>query len=76
MPRLRAIRAALLLTQGQLADRAHLGQTTICSIEAGRSRPRHRTIERIADALGVEPEMIDEFHIALAPPAPETSGAR
>jgi transcriptional regulator with XRE-family HTH domain len=70
MPPLRAVRAALLLTQGQLADRAHLAPTTVYSIEASRRRPRRLTIKRLADALGVEPEMIDEFRHLPFPTSP------
>jgi transcriptional regulator with XRE-family HTH domain len=73
MPRLHALRTALQLSQGQLADRARLTQTTIYSIEAGRHRPRRRTINRLAAVLGVEPEMIDEFRPALAPAPMEAS---
>jgi transcriptional regulator with XRE-family HTH domain len=70
MPSLRAIRTALLLTQGQLADRAHLGATSVWSIESGRRRPSRRTANRLAAVLKVAPEAVDEFRPVLLPTPP------
>jgi transcriptional regulator with XRE-family HTH domain len=54
---IRARRNAKFFTQEALADGAGIKLDTLCGIEAGRTEyPRPRTIQKIARALGCEPE--------------------
>lgn len=48
-------RERLLLTQGELAEKAGVGVTTLNRIENDRTEPHFRTIRKLAAALGVEP---------------------
>ena len=73
MPTLRAIRTAQRLTQGRLAYRARLSQSTVAAVEAGH-RPGRHTIYHLAAVLGVDPETIDEFRAVLAPAPSEAPG--
>ena len=50
--RIRIIREALGLTQGELADRVDLDRTSVTNIETGRQRMLLHTVEDIATALG------------------------
>ena len=68
MERLRAIREARFMTQGELAAKAGLTNATVSRLERGRRRPRLSTIRRLAEALGVPPS-------ALAPPRSARSPA-
>lgn len=43
------------LTQAELARRADLTASCVCSIEKGKNAPRVETWNRLAKALGVEP---------------------
>ncbi|MFT7759318.1 UNVERIFIED_CONTAM: helix-turn-helix domain-containing protein [Salmonella enterica subsp. enterica serovar Enteritidis] len=43
------------LSQEEFADRAHLHPTYVSGIESGHRNPTIKVIERIADALDVEP---------------------
>jgi transcriptional regulator with XRE-family HTH domain len=52
--RLRELREAALLTQGELAHRSGIAKTTISSYEQGRRKPEHATVEKLANAIGVE----------------------
>ena len=62
--RLRDLRMAQNLTQAQLGKLAHVRQTTISKLEAGHTvDPSHRTVTRIARALGVSWSDIDEFEV-------------
>lgn len=52
------------LTQAQLADRANVSQQTISKLEAGETvDPSYRLVMRICRALGVTPDVIDEFKV-------------
>lgn len=51
--RLRELRA---LSQRDLAALAKLSVTTINRIETGRRKPMHKTVRKLAEALGVTPE--------------------
>ncbi len=54
-------RKRALLTQGELAEKAGIGQTTLNRIEKGHTGPHFRTIRKIAKALGVDAkELIPE----------------
>jgi transcriptional regulator with XRE-family HTH domain len=56
--RLRDLRHKRGLSQEELANRAGLDRTYISSCEAGRRNVTLRTITRLAEALGVEPETL------------------
>jgi len=61
LARLRAVRDAQFMTQEELAERSGIHQVTISRIEQGDVEPRYRTIKRLAEALGVEPnELVSE----------------
>ena len=48
------------LTQDELAQKVHTTRQTISNCETGRSRPDVETLQRLADALGVElTELLD-----------------
>lgn len=65
MPTLRDTRLRQALSQRDLATKAGVAPKTIVDLELGRQEPRLRTIRRIAEALGVEVDQIDEFRQAL-----------
>jgi transcriptional regulator with XRE-family HTH domain len=52
--RLKKARAARGLTMDQLAVKVKMAQSTISSIETGKSRPSAYAIERLAWALNVD----------------------
>jgi transcriptional regulator with XRE-family HTH domain len=53
---LREARRRAALTQGELADKASVGITTIVRIETGEiTEPRVSTLRKLAGALGIEP---------------------
>ena len=54
MEKMRAIREKQGLSQQELADRAGVVKSTIYEAEVGRRIPRIQTLEKLADALGVE----------------------
>ena len=57
LPRLRGLRAARFLTQEALADKAGVARFTIRRIEQG-APARYSTVQKLAAALGVEPEAL------------------
>lgn len=62
MTSLAVLRRRKLLTQRQLAERAQVAPSTIYVLEAGRrTRPRFKVLQKIAGALHVEVEEVDEF---------------
>ena len=65
MPTLREVRIRKLLSLRELAKRADVAQRTIVEAEAGRQLPRPTTMRKLAEALGVVPEEIDEFRAAI-----------
>ena len=69
--RLRTERQQRGLSTEQLARKAGVGRATIYKIEAGEvSRPHHRTVEYLADALGIPRREIRQLwreHCALSP---------
>lgn len=52
----RRARERALLTQGELAQRAGIGQTTLNRIENDHAEPHFRTIRKIAKALDMDPK--------------------
>lgn len=52
--RLRALRIAQLLTQGELAEKAGLSDQNISRLETGNHEPRMRTLRALMAALGVD----------------------
>lgn len=54
MENIRRIREERGMSQRALADRAGVVKSTIYEAEAGRHIPRIQTLEKIANALGVE----------------------
>lgn len=58
---IRRARVRRHLTQDDLAQAVHTTRQTISNYETGRSRPDVETLQRLADALGVElTELLDE----------------
>ena len=47
-------REMLKITQENLADLSGVGLRTIKQLEAGKANPTYRTIQEIADVLGLE----------------------
>lgn len=47
------------LTQVELAEKTGLKQSHICRLERGRHSPSHKTVEKIAEALGVPVTELD-----------------
>jgi DNA-binding XRE family transcriptional regulator len=70
--RLRSLRLAAGLTRADLARRAGVDDTTVSACERGPRRPWARTVQRLAEALGVP---LDELVLpddleGLPPPRP------
>jgi transcriptional regulator with XRE-family HTH domain len=61
--RLRAERTKQFLTQAQLAEKAGISQKQLSKIENDEVEPRFSTILRLADALGVDPEIFLEGNV-------------
>ena len=56
---LAVIRERRMWTQAQLAEEAGVSPTTVSGIETGRiSRPHFGTLRRLANALGVDPQIL------------------
>jgi transcriptional regulator with XRE-family HTH domain len=65
---IRAARERQLLSQRELHERSGVAKITIATLELGRSaHPRRRTVEKLADALGVPVEEL----MSTEPPAPK-----
>ncbi len=68
MERLKKVRLKENMTQQELAAATGLTQGTLSRLENGRRRPRPKTLRRLAEALGVEPEELDpELAVAYRP---------
>lgn len=70
--RIRELRKAKGLTQKQLGERCGMADSAIRFYESGRGNPTHKTIERIANALGVHildlvgiGEELDKFQVTI-----------
>lgn len=57
--KLKELRLAQNLTQAQLAEKSGLPQSHISRLEAGQHGPSLRTVERLAQALGVSTSILD-----------------
>ncbi|MCL4425540.1 MAG: helix-turn-helix domain-containing protein [Firmicutes bacterium] len=53
--KLKQLRESMDLSQAELAQRAGLSGGLIGQIESGKTRPSLKTVQRLADALGVSP---------------------
>jgi TetR/AcrR family transcriptional regulator, cholesterol catabolism regulator len=62
---LRRLRLARGLSQADLARRVGMRPATISAIETGKTCPRPRTLRRLANGLGVGPDVL--FTTAPAP---------
>jgi transcriptional regulator with XRE-family HTH domain len=70
---LRTHRAARGLTQEELADLSGLSVRAIADMERGRTaRPYRRSVQRLADALGLSGPARDQLHEAARVPAAAT----
>ena len=56
--RLKELREASKLSQGELAERANMSRGGIAQLETGRRKPGWETLQKLATALGVS---IDAF---------------
>jgi transcriptional regulator with XRE-family HTH domain len=65
VPSLRETRLKQALSQRDLALKAGVAPKTIVDLELGRHEPRLRTIRRVAEALGVQVDQVDEFRQAI-----------
>lgn len=65
MKTLREWRTERLWGIRDLARAAGTSDKTVVQVELGRQVPTFRTIRRISDALGVEPQQIREFAAAI-----------
>lgn len=61
--KLAACRARRRLSQTELAMQAEVAPSTISKLERGLHRPQPRIARKIAAALGVDPDDIDEFRL-------------
>jgi transcriptional regulator with XRE-family HTH domain len=65
MTSLREARTNRLLSMRELGRLASVAASTIYLIEAGRTTPRPSIVRKLAAALEVEPQDIDEFRRAI-----------
>lgn len=56
--RIRDIRVAKGVTQSELALKTHMTKSYMCEIEAGKKNLTLRTVQKVADCLGVSLEDI------------------
>ncbi len=56
--KLRALREKRFLSHRDLAKRANVSPTTVVNLEAGKVEAQRRTVRKLAEALGVEPEKL------------------
>ncbi len=65
MTSLREVRRRNLFSIIQLAEKAGVSTRTIVDLEHGRTVPRLQTMRKVSEALGVDPESIEEFRNAI-----------
>jgi transcriptional regulator with XRE-family HTH domain len=63
---LRRVRERAALTQEELARRSGVGRATIAGLETGSRRAQPRTIQRLAGAIGVDPNELVELEASPA----------
>ena len=73
MTTLREARLRALLSIRQLARRAGLSPTTVYLLETRQRAPQLLTVHKLSQALGVDPQEVDEFRPALRGPLTETT---
>ena len=56
--KLRTLRDEHFLSHRELANRAGVSPTTVLNLEAGKGEAQRRTIRKVAEALGVEPQQL------------------
>jgi transcriptional regulator with XRE-family HTH domain len=54
--KLKTLREKRFLSHRDLAKKADVSPTTVLNLEAGRVEAQRRTVRKLAEALGVEPE--------------------
>ena len=65
---LATVRKRQLLSQRDLAARAHVALSTVYLLEAGKTaRATFKVMRALSDALGVPPESIAEFRRVIRP---------
>jgi transcriptional regulator with XRE-family HTH domain len=74
-PRLREWRERAALSQSELANRAGISRATIADLEAGNRGGQPKTVRRLAQGLGVEPDDLygEAYPKEPAPPDPQQS---
>lgn len=65
MPSLREVRIRRLLSRKALAERSGISARTIAAVENGETTPQLRTARKLAEALDVAPEDVDEFRATI-----------
>ena len=65
MPTLREVRIKRLLSRGALAAQSGISLRTIAAVESGETTPQLRTARKLAQALGVAPEEVEEFRATM-----------
>lgn len=70
--RIRALRRQAKMTQDDLAERIGANRVTIANYELGKYAPSVDALERLADALGTEPDVITGRAEKPAAPRPVT----
>jgi tetratricopeptide (TPR) repeat protein/transcriptional regulator with XRE-family HTH domain len=73
--RLRWLRAAAGLTQEELAHRSGLSERTIRSLECGTAQPQRRSVNMLAQALGLSGASRDDFVRAARPASGQLGGS-
>ena len=63
--KLKEVRAQRYLSMRDLAQKAGVGLATIREIEGGRAIPQLRTARKLAGALEIDPDEVDEFRLAV-----------
>ena len=66
MPSLKEWRARRVLTVRGLAKAAGVAPSTVYRLENDRSQPTFSAIRALSNALGVQPEEVEEFAAAIA----------
>lgn len=56
---IRAWREHIGITQRELAARIGVSQAAVAKLEKPNARPRHATLEKIAEALGISIKYLD-----------------
>ena len=64
MVALKKLRLKKLLSQDKLAKLSGVSRTTIVAIENGQHKPQPLTLQKLANALGVDPSEIEDNDIS------------